>query len=342
MFVQLQSRKEIAEAQHTLETTIRRAFSRSVVKHIGHPGGWEDNAKLATDGHYWFWSKNYRGREVANRRRLNWFGTVGKSTGVSITVEINTSYVGPNDQVAGFFARNEATGAVYLVHSGRVGGGKKGVGKDAFRAWLGEPLVEALDSLGRCRDGLLVMPIEAAGATRSLVHYIDQVSRFKRAVRDGEVQTADFQQKQRSYREFYSEGRGRRRGRRSGQIDYLSRHGDIVDALHNWRRARAVPRGARLVKNVLIDMGVEIGDKLVEVFEVKSDATRSSFYSAFGQLMVHGIARGCHKVMVLPHGEELSSDLRNALRLRGVELLRFKLDDGRTIILGSGWRNGYR
>ena len=75
-------------------------------------------------------------------------------------------------------------------------------------------------------------------------------------------------------------------GATSSAIDYVSRHGEVVDALREWRRLSALPKGARFVKNVFIDLGLEFQKELVEVFEVKTSTDRSSMYSALRQLMV--------------------------------------------------------
>jgi hypothetical protein len=181
MLQYLETRDDITRAHQKLQATIRRTFSKTAVRDIGHPGGRERKAVVATDGRYWFWTKDHRGSEVVTKRRLNWFGVLSKSPGVSISVEINTVYTGRNDRAAGFFARDSETGLVYFLHSGRVGGGAKGVGKNGFLTWAAlakQPLVDVVDSTGNIRDGLIIMPIEGAASARSAIRYIDLVRGF--------------------------------------------------------------------------------------------------------------------------------------------------------------------
>ena len=291
------------------------------------------NAEAFTNGRYWFRSADHTGRRVANPRRLNWFGRYSDHPGTGITVEINVAYEGHNAQAAGFFARDSDKGQIYLLHSGRVGGGTKGVGKNSFRAWSGEPLIEVSGSTGETRNGLIVMPIEGVAASQSAIRYVDSVARFKSAVRRGEINTPEFQQKQKQFEDFYAESRGRRKGRRSSKIDYLSRHGEIVDELFKWRKLSPLPDDARLVKNVLFDMGVAIGQHLLEVYEVKTAASRQNIYSALGQLLVHGSTVGCRRILALPQGEALDHDLVEAIIRLSVELLRFSLDRTRVKII---------
>jgi hypothetical protein len=177
------------------------------------------------------------------------------------------------------------------------------------------------------------MPIEGVAASRSAVRYIDIIARFKQAVRAGDMDTPEFRRKKKELDDFYSESRGRRKGQRSGEIDYLSRHGEVVDALYSWRSSSTLPTGGRLVKNILIDMAVEVGDKLVEVFEVKTSTARFDVYSAIGQLMVHGTSQDCRRVIVLPQSQQIASDLKEALQRLDIELLKFKLDEEKATIV---------
>jgi hypothetical protein len=333
MFSLIESKEEIAKAQRKLETTIRRDFKTKAVKNIGYPGGTTLDATVFTNGKHWYWSSDLNDKDVPNPRRLNWFGLFRDDADLQISVEINTAYEGRNDQVAGFFARDNDTGAIYLLHSGRVGGGTKGVGKSAFLAWSDQRPTDVVDSFGSIREGVVVMPVEGIAASRSAIRYIDTIARFKQAVRAGQIETEEFQNKKKELENFFSEARGRRKGRRSGEIDYLSRHGDIVDALHSWRSVNPLPKSGRIVKNIMIDMGVAVGRDLVEVFEVKTSTGRSDVYGAIGQLMVHGTSTDCRRVIVLPHKEPIASDLKDALQRLCIELLRFKLDEQKAIIV---------
>jgi hypothetical protein len=336
MLQYLEARDDITRAHQKLQATIRRTFSRTAVRDIGHPGGREKKAVVATDGEHWFWTNDHRGSDVFTKRRLNWFGVLNQSPGVSITVEINTVYKGRNDRAAGFFARDSETGLIYFLHSGRVGGGAKGVGKDRFLTWAAltkKRPVEVVDSLGNIRIGLIIMPIEGTGVARSVARYIDLVRQFKKAARNGDIVTPEFQRQQREFGDYFAEGSGRRKGLRKSEVDYISRHGEIVEALNVWRSSRPLPGRLRIVKDILIDLGVASGRRLVEVFEVKPKADRSSIYSAVGQLLVHSRHQDCKKIIVLPKGEKLSSDLADALRRLRISVLRFKLDESSATIL---------
>ncbi len=333
MYLLVESRAQIAAAYKKLDGSIKKEFGTTIAKDIGWQGGRQFAAELRTSGPYWYWSSEFK-REAKNPRQLNWFGVFGDGPGVQIAVEINTPYEGRNDMVAGFFARNTETGRVYLFHTGRVGGGAKGVSREAFLAWSGLEPTTVIDSQGRAREGIVIMPVDGAGATRSLVSYVRRVIEFKKAVRVGEASNPDTKTRAKLLSDYFREASGRRRGkRRSTDIDYLSRHGEVVDALADWRKAVGLSKGEKLAKNVSIDLGVKKGAKLTEVYEVKTSTTRSDVYTAIGQLTVHSAGNGCRRVMVLPADEHLSRDLAQGLARSGIELKRYRLSVDKAEIL---------
>ena len=195
MFTLVESKTEIAKAQRKLESAIRLDFRQRAVRDIGYPGGKTFNASVLTDGTYWSLVIRPQRQECLDPRRWNWFGRFQPTGSLHISVEINTAYEARNDRSAGFFARDHVTGSIYLLHSGRVGGGTKGVGKSAFLAWSNERLVGVVDSSGGVREGVLVMPIDGVAASRSAVRYVDMIASFKKAVREGDTNTPEFRRK---------------------------------------------------------------------------------------------------------------------------------------------------
>lgn len=337
MFEYLERATDIAAAQRKFEIALKRQFAKLERKNIGHPGGRESQAELASEGRYWFWSTNLRRSKTP--RRLNWFGVLSDNPGVSITVEINISYRGRNDRCSGFFAR-DATGRIYLFHSGRVGGGAAGVGKDSFLTWAkleGNELYAVNDASGDFRMGLLVAALDDEQLGVSIKRYIDLVRSFKTAVRKGTISRPLFRRQQSLLRSYFPESYGRRRGYRKAEFDFETRHGEIVHALKIWRQSHLMKRGWSIAKNVGIDLGVAAGQRLIELFEVKPSAERQHIYSAIGQLIVHGGDSGCRKVMVLPEKTVLATDLSQALRKQNVEIVQFRLKKKDVTILGK-WK----
>jgi hypothetical protein len=96
-------------------------------------------------------------------------------------VEINPALTGYRRQVSGLFAKN-ARGEVFLLHTGKIGGGRKGVGKSAFGAayegkWTdvateGGEMTQAIE-IGRIREKLFI---------DKLLKFVQEVNRFKASV----------------------------------------------------------------------------------------------------------------------------------------------------------------
>ena len=170
MLLLLESKKEIAAAQSALEATMRREFGKTEIRNLTFQGGLIRNATVFTNGTYWYHPDKRIGSDSVSSRFLNEFGVLAPGN-LSIAVEINVPHEGRTGRVAGFFARDHATGAIYLMHSGKVGGGQPGVGAYAFRAWLEEKPCEVVDSLGRTHLGFIAMSIDGSHATTSLLRY---------------------------------------------------------------------------------------------------------------------------------------------------------------------------
>lgn len=329
MYIMLEGRAEIAAAQKLLESTLKSQSDGKQKKTIGYPGGNRPGATVNTFEEWWSWSLRTSKDDPSASRNLNWFGLWSEDRqGVDITVEINTELEATGARIGGFFARDVETGSIYLFHSGKVGGGRKGVGKQAFLAWSNLPLKDVATASGKVRAGVMVAPVDDHDSSRTLLRYVETVARFKEAVRNGEVDTPKFQKTLHEYGEYYKEWWGQVKTRRARRLDYVSRHGEVVDALKQWREQQGLPKGRSMRKNQQVDLGVGTPSTLDEVYEVKTSTDRSCVYGGIGQLMVHG-RDGCRRVLVLPDDGALFKGLPAALSALGIELIRYRLGKGK-------------
>jgi hypothetical protein len=331
MFRLVTGKPDIASCQRKLEGAMRGYFHSRLKRNIGYPSDTLYDAIVLSDGRYWYHTRDLR--DEGAPRRLNWFGLFNEHGNLQITVELNVPFEGRNDQIAGFFFRETRSKQYFLGHSGRVGGGTPGVGKIGFLSWTDKQLIDIEDDEGQIREGILVTALGQSGTGASITSYIASIAAYKAAVRAGETSKPEFQLKQHHYKAYYEEARGRRKGTRRADIDYITRHGDIVSAIHKWRLNQPNPRLAKPVKDILIDFGMAVGNNLIEVYEAKSAADRSSIYKAIGQVFVHGPQRNCVRTVVLPDSEILSEELFAALERLGVKVLRFRFNaNGASIV----------
>jgi len=109
------------------------------------------------------------------------FGTddVNTNESLSITCEINPPYEGINRRVAGVFAGDEG-GDVYVTHSGKIGGGREGVGKVQFLLFCGDDrLVELSWPDGKSSEAILIGRLDDVHLIEDIASFVYQVQRFK-------------------------------------------------------------------------------------------------------------------------------------------------------------------
>ncbi len=97
----------------------------------------------------------------------------------SITCEINLPRAGADRKVAGIVVADDS-GALYLAHSGRMGGARPGQRKSGFRDFLDDGVWRQVtwpDS--KTSEALIVAPLASPRLTRLLGQFVDSVRRFK-------------------------------------------------------------------------------------------------------------------------------------------------------------------
>lgn len=125
----IRDKQEIATAQEFLQK-IFKSVSEPRQCNVGHQGEsgeqtvyWSEQLKIWGLFEETGWGGNWNG-----------FGTSEPISGnscVGITCEINVPREGINPRAAGAFVK-DSEDSTYLVHSGKIGGGRSGVGKALF------------------------------------------------------------------------------------------------------------------------------------------------------------------------------------------------------------------
>lgn len=121
---------------------------------------------------------------IVNGRYWICFGldNPASSSPLSITVETNPPIEGINRRCAGVFLRN-GEGNLYIGHSGKVGGGRKGIGKSAFREYAKNRSWEHVSWPNGDRDYIRVIgALEAASLIKSIGEFVNDVAQFKESV----------------------------------------------------------------------------------------------------------------------------------------------------------------
>ena len=207
---------------------------------------------------------------------------------VNITVEVNMEYQGYDRRVAGAFV-HDGKNNIYLTHSGKVGGGRKGVGKEAFwNSYRGNQIVTITWPDRTETKAICIGKLSDKNLPRQIAHFVKEVARFKKYVVSGKT-------KDRKEPEllddptFKPEFSGNRKGYRpKGPIESKCDHGRIVSALNDELESR----GLKTANDRSRDLYVYNSKKNMDIlFEVKTDLSSSSIYSSIGQLMYHGASQ---------------------------------------------------
>lgn len=96
---------------------------------LGHQGA-STQARVSWSDRLGIWIYSTR---ISDSRYWNAFGIVkpGSSIHIPITCEINFPSAGIDRRIGGVMARDKK-GRIFIVHRGKIGGGKKGIGKSLF------------------------------------------------------------------------------------------------------------------------------------------------------------------------------------------------------------------
>jgi len=181
--------KEIKKYQQLMESFFHKRLSSTGEYKIGFPSGsWVAHVYYNNE----IWYSTYL---IDKKRNWNGFGVsseLSKNGSISIVVEINTPLKGINRSVSGFFAIEESTQKVFLMHRGRVGGGRKGVGKNSFLQWYSQNSIPVKDSDDGDHRAIKIGEISSEGFIVDLAVFVKAVWQFKQYVTSGDINESTF------------------------------------------------------------------------------------------------------------------------------------------------------
>ena len=140
----------------------------------------------------------------------------------TITVEINIASDSNTAQVAGFFAEDSDTSDIFLMHSGKVGGGRRGIGKSGFLVWSKAKLVDVTEKAGRIRSGIAVGKINDPDLVGRIWTFVRNVQAFKDEAATGGLNTTEFKRRIEEFDRYSREFSGKKRGARGGAFEYVT------------------------------------------------------------------------------------------------------------------------
>ena len=306
--------------------TIQREFHNrgKQIKHtIGYQGGQTQSRNLYAVENAQIWFSYY----LLENRHWCAFGTLPlpNSGNAPIVVEINPSIEGINRRISGLFATDNA-GTVTLCHTGRIGGGKKGVGKIAFLEWYDRRRVSVVAA-----DGRITQAFPIAEVSSRSPRCIEQIADFVWAVADfkaGRIYQNKLQGNkifQGATDEFEGSKDVAARSAYTASCDHgivRNRLADIITET-GWQVSRDQKRDLLVGKH---------GKPKVEL-EIKTSADTQSIYTAVGQLLVHRtVVPVKQSVVVLPH--PVGPKMAKAIKTLNIDLVTYRWTKTRIHFIG--------
>lgn len=300
---------EIGKCQKMLDRVLQRAgeFRRS---NIGHRGVNQDmNMYWLPEEKFW-WA--YQKAEDKTPRHWNAFGLdepFPTSKNLNIACEINFPLSKGNWHVAGAFAKDES-GEVYIVHSGKIGGGRKEIGKKLFMShFAGSQQWIDVRRNRKIKKVVVVSPLDDVTLVQNLAHFVVEVRRIKglaskeKRVKGGRPTSSGSGKYSREF------GDERKPYSTSREIRAKVEHGKIVHSLHNL----AASKGITVWNNQQTDLFLQ--KNKTAIVEVKTRNDTQSRYTAIGQLLYHYHNNDMTLVAVFP---SLENDFKKVLKRLGI------------------------
>lgn len=190
----LVGRREKAAAQRSFRQQLEAQLGFRAEENIGYQGGGGTFKVYSQGPGTLYYAYNPPNTEDITPRHWNSFGIYGSNGVGGIGVEINIPSEENSGRVAGFFARDIETGLIFVMHDGGIGGGRKGIGKDSFLAWMGEDLELAVAD-GTRRVGLRVAELSSPDLSTQIWNFVMKVDRFKIEASNDRLNTSKFKSK---------------------------------------------------------------------------------------------------------------------------------------------------
>jgi hypothetical protein len=290
---------------------------------LGHPGA-SVRAKVAWSERLGIW---FFSRKVADHRYWHAFG-VGRPEGgarIPITCEINFPLYGIDRRTGGAFAEDGA-GRVFVVHRGKLGGGRKGVGKGLFENHY-RGVWEVMDDGGEETPIPVIGVLKSPRFARQIAQFVRQIARIKEtaAARSAQV---ELRFDELSLHEELIGARCREQERETGaECD----HGLIVRDLAEALRKRNLRTGNDGCRDLLV-MNRE--GRIRAVFQVRTEMDLAGIHAGATQLLMDGLSLPKDPLLLLALPRAPEEPLREKLKRLNIDLLIYGWEGDRAVFPG--------
>jgi hypothetical protein len=180
----LKTKEKIAQVQEQFQNRFIDAADTTIEVHVG----WRPETVLRTVNYIsehdiWTYS---RLRDSNDNRYRNVFGIGKPAKGSAVPIDclIAIPIDGIDRRIGGGFARDD-DGNIYIFHRGKIGGGKKGVGKDAFFMHYSGEVQRIVDG-DQWNSVVVIGNLDAPDLIEKVSSFVHEVRRIKDVLGVGE------------------------------------------------------------------------------------------------------------------------------------------------------------
>lgn len=314
----------IKKLQQQFEEQLKKYCKLIIQTKLGHLG--------KSDATHVFYSETYDFWVCLDKfenRYFNAFG-LGKPVthgNVPMVVEINPPLEGVNRNMGGAFGVDE-NNQVFLLHRGRIGGGKTGVGKKLFSEKYSESPIRVWDK-DKWNDLFVVTILGSDRTVEDIFNFVKETHEIKETFRKNEImpnEDLSYPKNTSSFLDSDERTEDRKAPVYSNEAIKL-RHGYVFRVLKEILKDEGMNALRDKNKDLLIID--QLGTSKV-LFEIKTTSSIPNIYTSLGQLLFYSmsVVPKPRLIMVMP--KKLDSLLEEHLKVYGIELLYYKWENNET------------
>ncbi len=316
----LEDESTIRRCQQQFVRRLRPYTDDRVRVRIGHLGeSFEGRVSCAGTLGIWFIS-----RKQAGNRYWNAFGVgrPARDAHVFSTCEINFPLKGLDRRIGGAFARDGA-GRTFVVHRGKIGGGKKGIGKSLFEGQYRGVWVPVQDGEAQTVV-VLIGHLGSPRFARQVSQFVRKVDRIK-GVGSRRLLQTEMQFDEHRFSEEWTGGpyRGEER-----DLAAESDQGLVIQDLAAALRRRGIRVGNDGDRDLY---ALDEDGRIAVLFEVRTDRNLTGLYAGAARLLLGGLGlpNPPRQVLVVPRG--VDAEVEDRLRKLKIDFLPFDWKDDRAV-----------
>ncbi|MDP3002528.1 MAG: hypothetical protein Q8N38_05315 [Bacteroidales bacterium] len=321
MITVITDREQIAKLHRRFHKRLSNFLTDDIDCWVGYPSGsFEDTVKYSDELDIWishneqhnrFWNGFGVGRPRARRNN-------------SLNGEINFPFEGIKRNIAGAFAQ-EDNGNILVLHRGRIGGGKPGIGKNYFKDNYRGDFETVIDD-DRETEFCLVGELNSKYFPKQVANFIKEIYRVKH-IEEGKI-SPDFEDLYNF--NFTDEHSGRIETDRTRTTVIDRTHGIVVNALATELENRKYKIGNDRNR----DLFIHRDNKIATLFEIKTSTSTQNLYSAVGQLIIYSIPIKNEVKLVIVIPKRLNKTVTKRLSQLGIQILYYEWTNDTPTFIG--------